>query len=319
MRAIQIVEPRKIELVDVPAPEIGEGEVLVRCTHVALCGSGMWPYRGDGFYADMEYPKAPGFDGHENIGTIVESRAEGWDPGTLVLAHPEDYCGFAELIRSVPDGLARLPAGHPDPASLVPAQPLATVLRAMNRTGPVINQTCAVVGQGPMGLIFNHLLGRMGARRIIGIDVLAWRLEWAKRFGATDVIDASKEDVPEAVKELTGGEMVDFAVDAVGTPEALSTAALLPKQFGRLMVFGVPHHKTQEFPWHHVFRQEMQIVASVGPECKHYFQAAVDMCVEGRVDLAAMVTPRLPWERAPEAFEMYADRREGCLKLTLEL
>jgi L-iditol 2-dehydrogenase len=319
MRAIQIVEPRKIALVEVPKPEIKDGEVLVQCSHVGLCGSNMGPYTGVGRGANSEYPKAPGWDGHENIGTIVESRCEGWEHGTLVLAHPADYCGFAEFIRSKPPGLGRLPAGHPDPASLVVAQPLATVLRAMAKTGPVINQSCAVVGQGPMGLIFTHLLGRMGASRIIGIDLLDWRLEWAKRFGATDAVDASKEDVAEVVRELTGDEMVDFAVEAVGTPDALTTAALLPKRFGRLMIFGVPRYERQEFPVSHVFRNEMQIITSVGAECVHYFQTAADMCAEGRVDLGAMVTPRLPWDRAAEAFEMYAERANGSLKLTLEL
>lgn len=318
MRALRLMAPRKLELVDVPRPAIGDGEVLVRCTHVALCGSGMWPYRGDGFWAETDYPKTPGFDGHENLGVVEESRAPGWEPGTPVLAHPEDYCGLADFIRCLPDGLARLPADHPDPASLVVAQPLATVLRAMAKTGPVVHQTCAVVGQGPMGLIFTHLLGRMGAKRVIAIEPSAWRREQASLLGATDVLDAAG-NLPDAVKELTSGEMVDFVVEAVGTPDALATASMLPKRYGRLMVFGVPSEHQQMFPWHDVFRREVQIVTSVGAECKAFFQTAVDMCVEGRVDLGPMVTPRMPFERAPEAFDLYADRADGCLKLTLEL
>jgi len=167
--------------------------------------------------------------------------------GAWVLAHPEDYNGFAEFIVSRPAGLARLPKDAPDHAALVVAQPLATVLRAMERAGTVINQRCAVVGQGPMGLIFTYLLARMGARQIIGIDPVVWRLRWSKRFGATDVVDASRRDVVEAVRELTDGEMVDFCVEAVGHPDALSTTAYLPRRLGRLFVFGVPHHETQSF------------------------------------------------------------------------
>jgi threonine dehydrogenase-like Zn-dependent dehydrogenase len=237
------------------------------------------------------------------------------------LAHPEDYNGFAEYIVAVPAGLARLPADPPDVAALVVAQPLATVLRALVRTGPVIKQRCAVVGQGPMGLIFTHLLGRMGADQVIGIDRIPWRLDWARRFGATDVVDASQEDVTERVKELTDGEMVDFCVEAVGKPEALTSAAYLPRRQGRLYVFGVPHHDTQPFPWFHTVANETEIIASMGPECKEYFQTAVDMIVQGRTDLVQMVTPRLPWEKAAEAFEMYADPTdaEGSLKLTLVL
>ena len=322
MRAILFEAPRKIRLLDdAPDPEPDEGEVLVQCSHIALCGTNMGPYTGEGLWAETKWPPAPGWLGHENIGTITESRVAGWDPGTLVLAHPEDYNGFAELIVSKARGLARLPSDAPDVGALVVAQPLATVLRALVRTGPVIKQRCAVIGQGPMGLIFSHLLGRMGADQVIGIDKVAWRLEWAKRFGATDVVDASQDDVAEAVKELTNGEMVDFCVEAVGKSDALNTAAHLPRQQGRLYVFGVPHHKTQEFPWFHTVANETEIITSMGPECMEYFQTAVDMIVQGRTDLVDMVTPRLAWIRAAEAFEMYADpaSAEGSLKLTLVL
>lgn len=66
---------------------------------------------------------------------------------------------------------------------------------------------------------------------------------------------------------------------------------------------------------------ETQIITSMGPECMEYFQTAVDMVVQGRIDLTSMVTPRLPWEKAPEAFEMYANpaEHEGSLKVTLVL
>jgi S-(hydroxymethyl)mycothiol dehydrogenase len=170
-----------------------------------------------------------------------------------------------------------------------------------------------------MGLIWTHMLGRMGASQVIALDVLPWRLEWAKRFGATDVVDSSQGDPVEAVTELTKGELVDFCVEAVGQPASLTTAAYLTKPLGRLCVFGMPDYKTQEFPWHDTFRKGMHIYTIVGPECGAFFQTAVDMVVEGRVDLGAMVTPRMPWKEAPQAFDMYADRVEGSLKLTLEL
>lgn len=322
MRAIQFVGPSKIELLDdAPRPQPGEGEVLVRCSHVALCGTNMGPYLADGRWGEVERPSPPGWLGHENVGTIVESRCPGWEPGTPVLAHPEDYNGFAEYLVSRPAGLARLPNDLDDPGAMVVAQPLATVLRALERIDTVINRRCAIVGQGPMGLIFTHLLGRMGARQVIAIDPVAWRLDWSQRFGATDVVDAARQDVVEAVTELTGGELVDLCVEAVGHPDALSTAAYLPKRFGTLYVFGVPHHDAQLFPWWHTVCNETKILTRMGPECMEFFQTAVDMIVQGRTDLVDMVTPRMPWEQAAKAFEMYAHpaEHEGSLKLTLVL
>ena len=152
MRAILFEAPRKIRLVDdAPKPR--------PATARSWCSAATWPCAGRTWaptWATGAGPRAsgrrpPGWLGHENIGTIVESRAPGWEPGTLVLAHPDDYNGFAEFIRSKPAGLARLPPMPPDPAALIVAQPLATVLRALVRTGPVINQRCAVVGPGPDG------------------------------------------------------------------------------------------------------------------------------------------------------------------------
>ena len=321
MRAIQLVASRKIAMLDnVPTPEPAEGEVLVRCSHVALCGSNIPQYTGEGLWGNIAFPRPVGWNGHENIGTIVESRCDGWKEGTLVLAQPNGYYGFAEYIISRPPAIARLPQDTPDPAAFVVAQPLATVLRSLAQMDGVINQSCAVIGQGPMGLIFTHVLRLMGASMVIATDVLDWRLEWSKRYGANHVIDASKQDVVKVVKELTDEQMVDFTVEAVGSIDALKTAAFLPKHGGRLLVFGVPHYELQEFPWFHVFRNEIQINTSVGPECGSFFQTAVDMVLDDRsFSLTEMVTPRMPWDKAPEAFEMYAQCAKDSLKLTLEV
>ena len=321
MRAIQIVEPRKIAMLDdAPKPEPVEGEVLVRCSHVALCGSNMGQYTGEGLWADIDFPNPVGWAGHENIGTIVASRCDDWQEGTLVLAQPHGYYGFAEYIVSRPLAIARLPQDVPDPGALVVAQPLATVLRALTLTDDVIGKSCAVVGQGPMGLIFTHILRLMGASMVIATDVLDWRLEWSKRYGADHIIDASKEDVVKVVRELTNGEMIDFVVEAVGYVDSLKTAAYLPRTGGRLYVFGMPHYELQEFPWYHVFRQCIQINTCVGPQCGPFFQTAVDMVLDDRASaLTEMVTPRMPWHKAPEAFEMYAECAKDSLKLTLEV
>jgi len=321
MRAIQIVEPRKIAMLDdAPKPEPAEGEVLVKCSHVALCGSNMGQYTGEGLWADIDFPNPVGWAGHENIGTIVESRCEGWEPGELVLAQPHGYYGFAEYIVSRPPAIARLPKDAADIASLIVAQPLATVLRALTKTENVIARRCGVVGQGPMGLIFTHVLRLMGAGGVIATDPLDWRLEWSKRYGADCVINPSRQDPVEVVGEVTGGEMLDFVVEAAGRVESLSTAAMLCKPHGRLFVFGMPHYQKQEFPWYHVFRANIQINTCVGPECGPFFQTAADMVLDERcAALGEMVTPRMPWEKAPEAFEMYATCARDSLKLTLEL
>jgi threonine dehydrogenase-like Zn-dependent dehydrogenase len=170
-----------------------------------------------------------------------------------------------------------------------------------------------------MGLIFTSLLRHMGARQVIGIDLLAWRLEWARRFGATDVVDASKAEPVAAVRDLTRGEMVDLSVEAVGFPEPVATAVKLVKRYGKVCVFGVPRYDDIPFPVERFFRGELEMVSSVGPECSEFFEAAVGMLVDGQLDLSAMITHRLPWGEAQRAFDMYADRADGVLKVVLEV
>jgi threonine dehydrogenase-like Zn-dependent dehydrogenase len=320
MRALQIVEPRKILMLDnATTPVPSDGEVLIRCSHVGICGSNMGQYTGKGHWANIDYPNPVGWSGHENVGTIVESHCDGWVKGDLVLALPEGPNGFAEYIVSRPPAIARLPQDTADPATFIIAQPLATVLRALSKSDGVIGKRCAVVGQGPMGLIFTHILRLMGASMVITTDLLDWRLEWSKRFGADHIIDASRNDVIKVVTELTNGEMVDFAVEAVGDVESLKTAAYLPRHGGRLLVFGVPHYNLQQFPWYDVFRREIQIVTSVGSECGAFFQTAADMVLDHRAHvLSEIVTPLMPWDKASEAFEMYAECARDSLKLVLE-
>ncbi|MBN1757796.1 MAG: zinc-binding dehydrogenase [Chitinispirillaceae bacterium] len=322
MKALQFTAPGQITMLDdVTVPEPVEGEIQVKCTSVGMCGSNMGHYTGEGVWEKiMSYPAPAGSTGHENIGFITRSRHPAWKEGTLVLAQPEGHFGFAEYIVSRPPSIARLPQDDPDPCTLIIAQPLSTVLRALALTEEsIINKTCAVIGQGSMGLIFTHILRLFGARKVFAVDILDWRLKWSKRYMADAVINASKDDPVAAINDLTGGEKCDFIVDAAGKESSLNTAVFCLRNYGRLLVFGMPHTELVRFPWYHVFRSNIQINTCVGPECGAYFQTAADMVVDNRASaLRDIVTPRFPWDKAPEAFALYAANATDALKVTLE-
>jgi len=300
---------------------LDDGEVLVQCRHIGLCGSNVAPYLADGRWREGPWPRPLGWQGHENVGTVVESRNGAWPAGVQVLGQSRDYNGFVEYLACNPRTIARLPDNGPDLARFVVAQPLATVIRALHRTRPPIHERCAVVGQGPIGLMYTYLLRRMGASQVIGIDLVPWRLAWAKRLGATHVVDARNDNVIQAVRELTHSAMVDLCVEAAGTAESRSTAAFLPRYQGRLLVFGVPHHDAEPFPWYYTTDNETEIVLSRGGNWPDYLPRAIEMVAGTDIMLAEMVTPRLPWGKAPEAFEMYAFPAEypDSLKVTLDL
>ena len=322
MRSILFEGPRKIRLLDSdPIPEPDDGEVLVRCTHIGLCGSNRGPYLGIGRW-DHDWPRPAGWLGHENVGVVVASRNAAWPEGVPVLLQSKDYNGFAEYLVCAPRTINHLPEnGDGDLGKFVIAQPLATVLRAMDRIGSVVGERCAVVGQGPIGLMFTYLLRRMGAHQVIAVDTVPWRLEWSKRLGATDVVDATQENTIAVVKDLTGGALVDVVVEAVGDEETYITSAYLTRLQGRLCLFGVPDHNLLAFPWYDVTNNETDIILSRGADWVKFAPTAIAMVAEKGSPLPDLVTPRMPWEKAAEAFEMYAfpAGHRDSLKIVLEL
>ena len=115
MKAIEFTAPRQIRLVDdMPKPAPDEGEVLVRCTHAGLCGGNVGPYTGSGHWADINWPAPLGWQGHESLGVIVESRNPDWEVGTPVLAQDKQFNGFCEYFVPKNPSLNRLPTDIED-------------------------------------------------------------------------------------------------------------------------------------------------------------------------------------------------------------
>src|SRR5437879_1937033 len=177
----QIVAPRRVEIVPVAMPEPGEGQIRVRSRIGCLCGSDLPYYYGDPrnpILEGLEMPLVPSLSLHELIGTVDASRCEQFQEGDPVLALPYGNRGLAEAFLSEPARAVPLPADATGD-HLVLAQPLGTVFHAVNKLGPLINQTVVVVGQGPMGLLFTALLTRLAVRRVIALELLPARLEMA--------------------------------------------------------------------------------------------------------------------------------------------
>jgi threonine dehydrogenase-like Zn-dependent dehydrogenase len=323
MRAIVFDAPRQVRLVDdAPRPTPEPGQVLVRCTHAAVCGSNLGPYTGEGFWDEAERPSPPGWTGHENVGVIEESSLEDWPAGTAVLAVPAGWNGFAEYFTAGPGNLARLPEPVEDIAGWLIAQPLATVLRGLSHIDPVVGRTCAVIGQGPIGLIFTHMLSRMGAARVIALDRLPERLEWSRRMGATDTVAVADQDPADAVRRLTADAGAELVIEASGTPAGLNAAARAVGRGGTMVPFGCQKTDEITFPWLHTNQNHTRIICSNGCGGAHWLRLAVRMISDERASaLRELITPRVPWSRAADAFRMYADPGEydAPLKVAIEM
>ena len=319
MFAGQMNAPGRVELVDIPEPELptrdpsGPGQILFQPTLSCLCGSDL-PF----FQGSDEFPIQEGHSLHEMIGTVVATNGEKFKSGDEVLAVPIDQRGLYE--RYLVDETRVIPVDKRVPGEhALLAQPLGTVIYALKKLPNVLDLDFAVVGQGPIGQLYNMALSNMGARRVIGVDLLPSRLAHSVKLGATATVCNAEVDAVEAVAELTGGRMVDVVIEVVGhADQAINLCISLARQGGRMLYFGVPPEILDGVRWRDLFLKNLTVHTSVNPDFERDFPLAMRWIGEGRVDVSGLVTHRFPIHEIQQAFEMFNERREGCLKVFLD-
>ena len=316
MRAVQMPAPRMMEFVELPDPTIGPGQVLVRLTEVALCGSDLVTYLAT---IPREFPAQVGKPAHECVGVVVESQLDGYAPGDRVLYFPPGQDALREYaVAETPDQLLKLP-DYGDISEWMMAQLLGTVFHAVRKLGCVINDRIAVIGQGPVGQLFNHLMWNMGAQTIIGIDVIPERLAVSPKMHATHTLLAGSDDVHAGVRGLTDGLGADLVIEASGFDETLAMMIELVRRHGRILMFGSPKHLTAELPIKQVFSKRLDIFTTAGPDVEKDIHMALRYIESGRIDVTPILTHRFPFEQVHEAYEVYAERQRGCVKVIVEI
>jgi S-(hydroxymethyl)mycothiol dehydrogenase len=176
---------------------------------------------------------------------------------------------------------------------------------ALNTGAVGRGDSVAVIGCGGVGDAAIMGARLAGAGRIIGVDVDARKLEWARRCGATDVVDARATDVVTAVRELTGGFGADVVIDAVGRPETWQQAFYARDLAGTVVLVGVPSPDMRvDLPLLDVFGRGGALRSSWYGDClpSRDFPALVDLYLQGRLDLDAFVSERISLEQVEDAF-----------------
>lgn len=317
-RAAQMVAPRRIEWIDFPFPEPGDGEIVVRLEAAAVCGSDLPYFLGEMEHpalANHRYPLPPFYSLHELIGYVSMSRSKRFKEGDRVLSVPPLQKGMGLDFLAHESMTVPIPAGPPE--RLVLAQPLGTVVHACMKLPNILGQTAVIIGQGPIGQLFTGLLNRMGVRDLIAVDLLPERLAVSRRMGATATLQAGVDDVRSAILDRTHGHGADLVVEAVGYPATLNEAAGLIRRNGTLLAFGVPHQPRYEISFLDFFVKEGRLINSLGPDIQREFPIAVDLIASGRLDVTPIVTHHFPLEEAQRAFSLFAQRTDGVLKAIL--
>jgi L-iditol 2-dehydrogenase len=318
VRAAQYQSPGLLSLVEVPAPDCESGQVLVWIERAGICGSDLHML----YDSPREvFPLPAGQSGHECVGIVVESQAPTFMPGERTLVIPPYADGFSELLAVSPQWLIPLPDNLDLDCSVV-AQQLGTVVCCIRRLTMILGKTAVVIGQGPAGLLFSAMLHRLGARLVIGLDVVAHRLAVARQLGADHTVDVRMVDPVAAVADLTNGTMADLVIEAVGNPETINLAPHLARAEGELALFGVPKQSSFPFAYEHFLRRQLRTVASIhaqGEPGLLSFRLAVDLLACGYLDVRPLISHRLPFGEIETGFALAATKQDGAVKVLLDL
>lgn len=263
--------------------------------------------------------------GHEMVGEVaaVGGSVEAVNVGSRVAVRPILTCGTCrQCLSGAPNHCERMDAlgvyrdGGLAGAVVVPesacipidssvephlaalTEPLACVLNAVTRAQPTPGEDVAVIGAGPIGLMFISLLRAAGAGRVAALEPSEVRGEIASRLGADTVIDPTEGDAAEAVRHLLP-EGPSLVIDAVGSQ--LGTAIEMAGRRARVVLFGMNTRARPEIPQVVITEKELTVIGSyVG---QHSFPDAVRLLESGVVDLAPMVSDIVPLDSVPSVMD----------------
>jgi threonine dehydrogenase-like Zn-dependent dehydrogenase len=342
VRATVLHAPFDVRLEQAPDPGVeGPGDAVVRVVAGCICGSDLWPYRGD------PAPSKPRRMGHEFV-AVVETTGDAvrgvrtgdfviapflWSDGTC------DYCvrdlqtscrhgggfggtdeqgrlvdgGQGEYVR-VPqaDGtLVPVPDGNMVDGALVPAllalsDVMGTGHHAALAARVGLGSTVAVVGDGAVGLCAVLAARRLGAERVVAMSRHESRQELAVRFGATDVVAERGEAGAKAVAELLDGIGADSVLECVGTKGSMEQALETVRDGGAVGYVGVPHGV--EFPARRLFSRNVTVGGGVAP-LRAYLPELLDDVLAGRLDPGPVFDVELPLDEVAEGYRAMDERR----------
>ncbi|MEY2400152.1 MAG: L-iditol 2-dehydrogenase [Ilumatobacteraceae bacterium] len=345
MKAARFYAPGDIRLEEVPDPEPGPGDVVIRVRNCSTCGTDVKISRHG--HQNIHPPRTMG---HEIAGEIVEigDDVDGWETGDRVQVIAAIPCGICADCRAgrltvcpnqtsmgydfdgafatycrVPakvlavNGLNRIPENVSFAEASV-AEPLACVINGQQLARVGDGDDVVILGAGPIGCLHVRVARAAGARRVFLIDLNEDRLAEAQRLVQPDaVITSSSADPVERILELTDGRGVDVAITATAAGAAQEQALLMLARQGRLSLFGgLPKDKpTITLDSNVVHYRELTLVGANGSSPTHNAMA-LDYIATGRVPVDDLISHRLPLDAVLEGIELVA--RGEAIKVTIE-
>jgi threonine dehydrogenase-like Zn-dependent dehydrogenase len=300
------------ELRDVPEPECGPGQVLVRNAAIGVCEGDVFQYKQ---FQERGKEGEELWLGHEASGEVVEVGAgvQGFVQGDRVSVNGGQ---FAETIAAHAVAVGPVPGAIDLTRAL--GEPAACCVHAASRFGIGLGDRVAVIGSGFMGQVCMQLARLLGPAEVCSMDVLEWRLATARELGADSTFNPAGREPAEVADELG---LFDVVIEAAGTQSAIDLATPLVRHHGRIVLVG--YHITNEGmrtvnmqQWN--FRAIDVINGHVRNmrEKRDALEAGLRLIAAGRLKLDPLVTS-YPLPEVGRAFEDLVARKEGLFKAVL--
>ena len=335
MKIARLQEPLKMGIEELEKPTIGPAEVLIKVAACGVCGTDVEAYQGNvprGW--SITYPFRMG---HEVAGTVVDvgENVTNVKPSDRVVPDGRLTCGYCYYCRrglfsacqnqgyfsgglaqysNYPfQNLTKIPEGVSMEEAAF-AEPLACVINGQSKLEVPFGSVAVVIGDGPIGLLHIQLLRHQGAFTVM-VGLLDHRLDVAKKLGANVVIDASREDIEQVVREVSDGRGADIVVNAVGKAAVLRQAIDLAARRGQVLYFAATLEPKVELDLDLIHYKELRIIGSYDSIVAQYEQALALINAD-IIKAKLLISHRLPLEEIQFGYEI-ARKQEGVKVLII--
>ncbi len=344
MKAFVMEEIGQVGFMDKPMPKPGPDDAIVRTTRALICTSDSHTVGGGiGQRHNLTL-------GHEAVGVVYEvgSEVDVFRPGDRVVVgaitpdwgHPAAQAGYASQsgeplggwkfsntkggvfaeyfhVNDADANMAKIPDSVPDEMAVYCCDMLSTGFMGAEHGNIPIGGTVAVLAQGPVGLMATAGARLRGAGLVIGVEAVPRRQELARTYGADEIVDFTTGDVVERITDLTGGEGVDCAIEALGADVTFQTAVKVTKPGGTISNTG--YFGEGEFV--HIPRvawgvgmADKTIATGLCPGGRLRMERLLKVLETGRVDPTLMTSHRFPFDQLDRAFEISDKKLEDVIK-----
>jgi L-iditol 2-dehydrogenase len=349
MLAVVYPEPNRYELKDLPVPEPGPGQVLVKVMASTLCATDFKIFAGQ--FPGTRFPHTPG---HEFAGQVADlgPGVAGFQPGDRVGMEVHVGCGscprcleglytlcehygqvergHAHIGFTVPGGLAQYAAVSVRALHHLPdriswdegafTDNIGVALWAVERSRLKAGERVAVVGPGAFGALAVQIAAALGAGRIALIGTRPDRMELIRGLGVVDDFIVSSDSDPAAeLRERWSGRGADVVIEFAGSESAARQAIQMARRGGRVVLGGAtgPGRELKEVDLSTIVRGHLDVYGTLANP-KGVSGRGLELMARGEVDVRPLITHHFPLSKFPDAWDTFRERRGGAIRVMLE-